>query len=167
MFRTQCSQVGKWLYLIKGIPLITGNLTINIGEGVTIFGQTSFNGIKIIDKPTLEIGDYSYIGYKVTIYVGDCVYIGRNVIISNYVFIAGEDGHPVDPIMRLKNMPPPRESIKPIVINDNVWIGEKAVIMKGVTIGEGAVVGAGAVVTKDVPPMTVVAGNPARVVKEI
>jgi len=47
------------------------------------------------------------------------------------------------------------------------WIGAKAVILPGVTIGRGAVVGAGAIVTKDVPPFTVVAGNPARIVKEL
>lgn len=55
----------------------------------------------------------------------------------------------------------------PIHINEKVWIGMNAIILKGVTIGEGAIVGAGSVVTKDVPPWTVVAGNPARVVKKL
>lgn len=56
---------------------------------------------------------------------------------------------------------------KPIVIGDNVWIGEYASVLKGVTIGTGAIVASHAVVTKDVPPYTIVAGNPARVVKEL
>jgi acetyltransferase-like isoleucine patch superfamily enzyme len=56
---------------------------------------------------------------------------------------------------------------RPIVIKNNAWIGMHSVIMKGVTIGEGAIVAAGSVVTKDVPPFTVVAGNPARIVKQI
>ena len=55
----------------------------------------------------------------------------------------------------------------PIVIEDRAWIGFNAIILKGVTIGEGSVVAAGAVVTKDVEPYTVVAGNPARVVKRL
>nr|WP_306798988.1 DapH/DapD/GlmU-related protein [Clostridium perfringens] len=55
----------------------------------------------------------------------------------------------------------------PIIIEDNVWIGEFVRIMKGVTIGEGSIVGANAVVTKDVQPYTVVAGNPARIVKSL
>lgn len=55
----------------------------------------------------------------------------------------------------------------PIVIEDNVWIGEYAAVLKGVTIGTGAIVASHAVVTKDVPPYTIVAGNPARVVKEL
>ena len=56
---------------------------------------------------------------------------------------------------------------KPVLICDDVLIGCMAVILKGVTIGEGAIVGAGSVVTKDVPPWTIVAGNPARVIREI
>ena len=56
---------------------------------------------------------------------------------------------------------------KPIVIKDKAWIGFNSIILKGVTIGEGAIVGAGSVVTKDVPPYTIVAGNPARIVREI
>ncbi|MBK8021791.1 MAG: hypothetical protein IPK19_10285 [Chloroflexi bacterium] len=54
----------------------------------------------------------------------------------------------------------------PIRICDKAWIGFNAVILKGVTIGEGAIVGAGSVVTKDVPAWTVVAGNPARIIRE-
>lgn len=55
----------------------------------------------------------------------------------------------------------------PITIKDKVWIGRNVIVLKGVTIGEGAVIGAGAVVTHDVPAYTVVAGNPARIVKHI
>ena len=54
---------------------------------------------------------------------------------------------------------------KPIIINDKVWIGMNVIILKGVTVGEGAVIGAGSVVTRDIAPWSVVAGNPARVVK--
>jgi galactoside O-acetyltransferase len=57
--------------------------------------------------------------------------------------------------------------IKPVTISDRVWIGFNVIILKGVTIGEGAIVGAGSVVTKDVSPYTIVAGNPAQVIREI
>ncbi|MFN7691728.1 MAG: DapH/DapD/GlmU-related protein, partial [Bacteroidota bacterium] len=56
---------------------------------------------------------------------------------------------------------------KPIVIHDKVWISFNAIILKGVTIGEGAVVAAGSVVTKDVAPYTMVAGNPAKFIKNV
>jgi galactoside O-acetyltransferase len=56
---------------------------------------------------------------------------------------------------------------KPVKIEDKVWIGFNSIILKGVTVGEGAIVGAGSVVTKDVPPYTIVAGNPARIIREL
>lgn len=59
------------------------------------------------------------------------------------------------------------ENIKPVIINDNCWLGARVLIMPGVTIGEGCVVAAGAVVTKDMPPYSVVAGNPAKAVKNL
>ena len=71
-------------------------------------------------------------------------------------------GHPSDPQARLDNAPAPDAEVKPIVIADNVWIGGRAVIFPGVTIGEGSIVSACAVVTADVPPYSIVAGNPAR-----
>jgi maltose O-acetyltransferase len=59
------------------------------------------------------------------------------------------------------------EFTRPVVIEDDVWVGGAAIILPGVTIGKGSTVAAGAVVTKDVPPRTVVAGNPARVIKSL
>jgi galactoside O-acetyltransferase len=56
---------------------------------------------------------------------------------------------------------------QPVTIESKAWIGFNVIILKGVTIGEGAIVGAGSVVTKDVPPYTIVGGNPARVIREI
>lgn len=56
---------------------------------------------------------------------------------------------------------------RPVVLEDRVWVGINATILPGVRIGYGAIVGANSVVTKDVPPMTVVAGNPARIIKEL
>jgi galactoside O-acetyltransferase len=56
---------------------------------------------------------------------------------------------------------------KPVIIGKRVWIGFNAIVLKGVTIGEGAVIGAGSVVTRDVPPYCIVAGNPARIVREM
>nr|WP_315850306.1 DapH/DapD/GlmU-related protein [Gemmata sp. SH-PL17] len=77
------------------------------------------------------------------------------------------DGHPVDANRRRAGDPTPPESIAPVIIGDDVWIGRGAVILKGVSIGHRAIVAAHSVVTKNVPADAIVAGNPARVVKEL
>ncbi|MDX9905750.1 MAG: acyltransferase [Bacteroidales bacterium] len=84
--------------------------------------------------------------------------IGNHVYISKGVIIRDSDNHNVLKEGYVQS--------KPILIGDNVWIGMRAIILKGVTIGDGAVVAAGAVVTRDVPPNTVVGGVPARVIRE-
>lgn len=100
--------------------------------------------------------------------------IGDHVIISNHVSIYDNNNHPTRPSQRIKMTESgfysplwkwEQSAHKPVHIGNNVWIGEYSTILKGVTIGEGAIVGCHSVVTKDVPPYAVVAGNPARVVK--
>ena len=102
--------------------------------------------------------------------------IGSYVIISNHVTIYDNNNHPTDPELRIKMCESGfysemwswrYSSHKPVVIQDNVWIGEYASILKGVTVGKGSIVASHAVVTKDVRPYTIVAGNPAREVKEL
>jgi acetyltransferase-like isoleucine patch superfamily enzyme len=104
--------------------------------------------------------------------------IGSYCMVSWNVGIADSDFHPIDPAQRridalalapfYENRPPrPEIRTAPVVLQDNVWVGMGAVILKGVTIGENSIVAAGAIVTADVPPNVVVAGNPARIVKEL
>ena len=96
-----------------------------------------------------------------------CTFFGRGgITIGNDVFIG-----PKVNLITINHDPNPENRSatygRPIVIEDKVWIGIAATILPGVKIGYGAIVGAGSVVTKDVPPMTVVAGNPARIIKKI
>ena len=121
----------------------------------------------MINGPILKIGTGTYIGYQTSIVTGRCVDIGKHVLIANRVYLCADDGHPVNPMERMANKPPADQQISSIRIADGAWIGEGATVLKGVCIGEGAIVGAHAVVTKDVPPHVVVAGNPARIVKRI
>ena len=167
MFRSKCEQVGKNLRLIGGIPQIAGNLKVSLGKNVTLNGVSTFSGCKVYESPILRINNNVYIGYQVGIAVGNEVVIGNNVLIGNRVNIFGYDLHPVDPIKRRNGESPTKEDIKPVMIRDDVWIGSNVTILKGVVIGEAAVVAAGSVVTEDVPPLVIVAGNPAKVVKII
>ena len=82
------------------------------------------------------------------------------------MILSSDPGHPLDPIRR-RSEAAPLEDLRQITVGDDVWIAEGATILGGVTIGDGAVIGAHAVVTKDVAPRTVVAGNPARLVKTL
>lgn len=145
--------------------------SITIGDHCRIYGR-----LRSQDGGEIRIGNHccvyldSVIGSVRSIRIGDCV------VISNHVHIYDNNNHPTDPEIRRRMCMAgfdgdawmwKHAASAPIVIEDNVWIGEYAAVMKGVTIGEGAIVASHAVVTKDVPPYTIVAGNPARVVKEI
>lgn len=119
----------------------------------------STQGSKIIIGNNVGISG-STINATTTITIGDNVLIGSGCLISD------TDSHPIDYEDRFldKN----DTTVKsPITIKDNVFIGARSIILKGVTIGECAVVGAGSVVSKDVPPHTVVCGNPAKIVKTL
>ncbi len=98
-----------------------------------------------------------FMNEKATITCGSEIHIGKNVHIAREASIRDYDGHYIES--------PSYRTAKPVYIGDNVWIGYRALIMKGVTIGEGSIIAANAVVTKDVPPHCIVAGNPARIIR--
>jgi maltose O-acetyltransferase len=125
----------------------------------------------------IQIGNNTYIGGPSKIGAVESITIGNDVIISVDVHVFDNNNHPTDPATRLA-MTQSADSegplwswteseSKPVVIEDNVWIGERCTILKGVRIGKGSIVACNSVVTKDVPPYTIVAGNPAKVVKSL
>lgn len=110
----------------------------------------------------IKIGDGTFINHSA--YLMDCA----PITIGSHCFIGPNAGmytaaHPLLAAERNEGY----EKASPIVIKDNVWLGGNVVILPGVTVGEGAVIGAGAVVTKDVPPQTIVVGSPAKVLRKI
>lgn len=100
-----------------------------------------------------------------TICAAERIIIKDNVVVGANTTIMDTDFHPLDPKQR--KLQPSDARIAMIVIEDDVFIGMNCLILKGVTIGQGSVVGAGSVVTKDVPPGVIAAGNPARIVREL
>jgi len=125
----------------------------------------------------INIGNNVYIGLHSNIWSGEQVVIGNNVLISHNVNVIDTNSHEIDHVERAERFrslvknghPVDKASIitSQIKIGDYVWISFGATILKGVTVGEGAIIAANAVVTKDVEPFTMVAGNPAKVVKHL
>lgn len=114
------------------------------------YGSQTFIGARTFANFGLMVLDVA------TVTIGDDVQIGPNVQILTPI-------HPIEPGPRRDKW----EGAKPIVIEDNVWLGGGVIVCPGVTIGANTVVGAGAVVTKDLPPNVVAVGNPARVIRHI
>lgn len=114
---------------------------------------------------SISIGEGSYLSHEVKINSRASISIGKNVLIASQVFIMDYDGHSIISLAS-NNQRQPEIRGKPIIIENNVWIGTKVTILKGVRIGAGSIVGANSCVVSDVPPHTIVAGNPAKVVKE-
>lgn len=117
--------------------------------------------IECLPNAVVELGDRTYINHDSEIRCRERITIGNNVSIAYNVLIQDSDYHTI-----YDKEGNPKPQTLPITIEDNVWIGANAIILKGVTIGEGSVIAAGSVVTKSIPPHTLVGGNPAKVIKE-
>jgi acetyltransferase-like isoleucine patch superfamily enzyme len=133
-----------------------------LGDRAKLFVRAEFKlyggCIVAIDTGAILELNSGYLNNNSSIICCQHIKIGRDTIISNNVVIRDSDQHSLIGVGR--------EKTKPIIIGDHVWIGTNAIILKGVTIGDGAVVAAGAVVTRNVPPKTLVGGVPARVIRE-
>lgn len=150
-----------------------GQKNIDVGPFSLIRG-TLFT---MVPDAQIRFGSYSFIADGSRIWAQSAVTVGSFVLISMDVDIHDSNAHATDWRQRREdcvNVFQRRVPIdyakvesRPIVIGDDVWIGFKSTVMKGVTIGRGSIVAACSVVTKDVPPFTLVAGNPARVVREL
>lgn len=153
--------------LLVGTKFITiGNNTL-IGKHVQLTAWSSHNGenydVSITIGSNCQIGSYNHITSANSITIGDGVLTGKFVTITD-----NSHGNPGD--FSDCDISPIKRSVfskGPVVIEDNVWIGDKATILPNVRLGRCSIVGANSVVTKDVPPYSIVAGNPARVIKTI
>lgn len=157
-----------------GLPLFSMHKgsAIVVGDNFVACGVASRNSIgvnqKVIIKTTsanasIFIGDNvgvsgCSISSAVSISIGDGTLIGSGVLITD------NDAHAVHPDLRKDNA---YTLSRPVVIGRNVFVGARAIILKGVNIGDGTVIGAGSVVTKNIPAMSIAAGNPAVVVGQI
>lgn len=146
-------------------------------ENVVLGAYIILDGtLECYEHGRMEIGPYTFIG-RSRLFCAKKISVGAGVMISDNVVIMDSDLHPISGNKRYQDMqewvegkfPDVYSNIKsaPVSIGNTAWIGANAVVLKGAAIGEGAIVGAGAVVTQDVPEWTVVAGNPARIIREL
>ena len=151
----------------------------NNPKAITIGENTHCRGTLLVFKygGKITIGNNCYIGDGTRIWSGEEVIIGNDVLIAHMANIVDTQAHEIDATERAERYIELQKSgpwsdkgsiqTKPVIIKDKVWISFNVAILKGVTIGEGAIVAAGSVVTKNVEPYTMVAGNPAVVVKKL
>jgi acetyltransferase-like isoleucine patch superfamily enzyme len=126
---------------------------------------------------SIRIGDWVFVGSGSHIWSAAGVIIGNRVLVSHNVSVLDTNSHPLDAKARFAQSKAilstghprtdPGIESAPVRIGDDAWISYGASVLRGVTIGEGAIVGAASVVTRDVEPWTVVAGNPARVIRKL
>lgn len=165
IIKSYCTAVGS--NLVVGSDDLTlkikGNVMFEIGNDVDIktpihISLTSY----FCSEAKLTIGSGTHVGPHSAIRVAKSISIGKKCLIARWVRILDHNGHPLDPTMRLQRKKIPKNEIRPVVIGDNVWVGENSFINAGVKIGSGSIVSANSVVTKDVPENVIVFGAPAR-----
>lgn len=151
---------------------------LKIPESITVGANTHVRGqlLTFGHGGKIKIGDYCYVGEHSHIWSAHSIRIGNRVLIAHNVSIFDNITHPFDPAKRhqhFNNIITSGHPLsidleeKPVLIKNDVWISCMTVILPGVTIGEGSIVAAGSVVTKDIEPGCLVAGNPAKFIKKV
>lgn len=155
------------IYLDRNAKLILGNnVVINSDNSRYHLNMHSATKI-IIDKAggIIQIGDNSRI-HGTCIHAYKSITIGKNCLIAANSQIIDGNGHLLsfpDVANRINTV----DEAKPVVIEDNVWIGANVIVLPGVRIGAGSVIAAGSIVSKNIPPMVIAGGNPAKIIKDM
>jgi len=160
--------LGERSFLVSAYAFLhcvpNGNNTVTIGDDTGIYHGTFF---ELAPDARVSIGKFctlvgAIIRAEREVTIGDYVFIAHEVVISDCEHAARGSVRP-----SRHRLPPGNGEPRPVRIGSDVWIGMRAVILAGVTIGDGAIIGAGAVISEDVPAHCVASGNPARIVSRL
>lgn len=154
----KATHLGKYVQLLGKPKVGAWGGEIYIHDKVIIDSSTAKVEIVSNEGGRLEIGEGTYINYGVSIAANSSIKIGKKCNIGTYCIVIDSDYHGIED----RDSPPPPQ---PVVLEDNVWLGARVIVLKGVTIGKDSVIGAGSVVTKNIPPRSVAVGLPAKVIK--
>lgn len=159
MWRSRGIRIADRVVCLGAAPSAGGAGTITIGSRVSFRGIRARTRLGVGFGGVISIGDRSFINSGVILESSVSITIGNNCLIGDRVQMQDSNYHEVsegEGVVR-----------SAIAIGNNVWIGNSAIVLPGVKIGDHSVIGAGSVVTKDVPPRTVFAGNPARYIRDV
>ncbi len=163
LFKAYCTRYGKRLRTDIYLHWVQGKGEIIAGDDVVVDGKVAITfAARYVERPRLVIGSRSGIGHGCSFRIGKEIAIGEHVRIASHCMFFDLPGHPLEPGARMAGEAAPEMDVKPIRIEDNVWIGSHCIVFPGVTIGTNSVVAAGSAVMADVAPNTIVGGNPAR-----
>lgn len=164
--RPQLDYLGEGTTFVRPWYVEIFGPSIEIGKYTNVVGAPD-NKVRLSVWPhkkgqgSIKIGDYCLVNPGVRISSACKIVVGSNTMLANGVYLTDSDWHDIyDRVYSLGNN-------APVVLEENVWIGDSAIVCKGVTIGKNSIVGARSVVLNDVPPNVVAAGNPAKVVKQL
>ena len=166
VFLAQCATYGDDISVDR-VPYINGTPRIELGSNIRVSGLINI-AASSKGTPTLVIGDGVFIGHGTSFAIADRISVGKYASIAGGCYIADTEGHShYNPQKPIWEVPAGEGDVSPVTIEDGVQISRNVMILKGVTIGARSVIGAGSVVRSDIPPDSIVMGNPARVVKKM
>jgi len=143
---------------LHGKPKVVNEGTMTFGDRVRLDSSVATLELVALPGGHLEIGDNVFINYGSSLVASTHVKVGNDSLIGTHVMVMDTDFHRIEDKVY-------DTSGKPVILEERVWLGNRSIVLKGVTIGHDSVVAAGSVVTSDVPPRSIVAGVPARVVR--
>jgi len=162
----QMQHLGANAFVVKPWHVEIFGGPVTIGDNITLLASSDKKTRLTVwtdkkDVPGITIGDHVLISPGVRISAAQSIVIGDNCMIASNAYITDSDWHGIYD----RSLPP--TTAHPVTLAPNVWIGDSAIVCKGVTIGENSIIGAGSVVTGDIPANVIAAGNPAKIIKTL